>query len=247
MTTSKMYVHPAPVRIWHWINAIGVVLLVITGAQIRFAEQMNMMSLQNAITVHNYAGFTVLAAYLLWLLYYFSTGRIQTYIPNLKTFHTLAIRQIKYYGYGVFKGDPNPYTITPENKFNPLQEMAYVNLMFIMLPAQIISGLFLWQVKRFGDYIGLLGGIKVVDTIHVLLFFFFTSFLVVHCYLATLGHTPLAHFKAMFTGFEDHHGPGEYPVKVNEPSTTKFPGSTPEGILARVKSGAGSVGEKRAT
>jgi hypothetical protein len=24
-------------------------------------------------------------------------------------------------------------------------------------------------------------------------------------YLATLGHTPLAHFKAMFTGFEEAH------------------------------------------
>jgi thiosulfate reductase cytochrome b subunit len=39
----------------------------------------------------------------------------------------------------------------------------------------------------------------------VLLFFFFTAFIFVHAYLATLGHTPLAHFKAMFTGFEDAH------------------------------------------
>ena len=36
-----MYVHPAPVRVWHWINAVGFVILIITGIQIRFAEMVN--------------------------------------------------------------------------------------------------------------------------------------------------------------------------------------------------------------
>ena len=27
----KLYIHPLPVRLWHWINAIGFVLLIITG------------------------------------------------------------------------------------------------------------------------------------------------------------------------------------------------------------------------
>jgi thiosulfate reductase cytochrome b subunit len=69
----------------------------------------------------------------------------------------------------------------------------------------MITGLFLWRVKQFSGYIEILGGIKVVDSIHVMLFFFFAIFLVVHSYLATLGHTPLAHFKAMFTGYEEAH------------------------------------------
>ncbi|MBU0484389.1 MAG: cytochrome b/b6 domain-containing protein [Proteobacteria bacterium] len=219
MNNSKIYIHPAPVRIWHWINAIGIIMLVLTGMQIRFAEQINILSLQKAISLHNYTGFVVLADYLLWLVYYFSTGKIQIYIPDLRTFPVKAFNQIKFYGYGIFKGDPNPHTMTPENKFNPMQQMAYIKLMFIVLPAQIFSGLFLWQVKRFGDYIDLLGGIKIVDTIHVLLFFFFAAFLIVHCYLATLGHTPLAHFKAMFTGYEEHHGhaemPGEFALPEN--------------------------------
>lgn len=212
MSSSRMYIHPAPVRVWHWVNAIGIVLLILTGLQIRFAEQLHLLSLQKAITFHNYLGFVVLADYLLWLAYYFGTGRIKTYLPDLRTLHLHAIRQLRFYGYGIFKGEPNPYPITPESKFNPLQEVAYCQLMFIMLPAQIISGLFLWQVKMFGDYITLLGGVKVVDSIHVLLFFFFSAFLVVHCYLATLGHTPLAHFKAMFTGYEEPHGPEAGPA-----------------------------------
>ena len=95
--------------------------------------------------------------------------------------------------------------MTPENKFNVLQQKAYLGIMFVLLPAQMISGVFLWKVKGYSDYIHLLGGIRIIDTIHVLFFFFFASFLVVHCYLATLGHTPLAHFKAMLTGYEEHH------------------------------------------
>ena len=102
-------------------------------------------------------------------------------------------------------GQENPHSMTPDNKFNAMQQKAYIGLMFMAVPAQIMSGLFLWEIKRYNNYIGLLGGIKIIDTIHVGLFYFFASFLFVHFYLATLGHTPFAHFKAMFTGYEEHH------------------------------------------
>lgn len=203
-TENRIYIHPAPVRIWHWIHAVGIVFLVITGFQIRFAEILNLFSLETAIMLHNYIGFVVIGDYLLWLFYYLGTGKIKIYFPDLRTLLPLSIRQILFYGYGIFKGDPNPHTMTPENKFNPLQQKAYVGLMFVFLPAQIMSGLFLWEVKRFGNYINMLGGVKILDSVHVLLFYFFAAFLIVHFYLATLGHSPMAHFKAMITGYEDH-------------------------------------------
>ena len=206
MTNEKLiYIHPLPVRIWHWINAFGFVLLILTGFQIRFAEMLNVMTLPNAITVHNYVGFVVIANYFIWLTYYLASGNVKIYIPDPRNVVALAIKQVQYYGYGIFVGKPNPHIMTPENKFNPLQQQAYLAIMFVFLPAQMMSGLFLWKIKGYEEYINLLGGIKLLDTIHVLLFFFFTSFLFIHCYLATLGHTPLAHFKAMFTGYEEHH------------------------------------------
>ena len=202
---NLMYVHPAPVRVWHWINAIGFIILIITGIQIRFAEMVEWFSLEDAIQLHNYVGFVVIGAYGLWVSYYFGTMKIKLYFPNPRAFVPNALKQIKFYGSGIFQGEPNPHHMTPDNKFNVLQKNAYVAIMFVLLPAQMISGLFLWRVKRFENYIELIGGIKIVSTIHVLLFFFFTAFLFVHIYLATLGHTPLAHFKAMFTGFEEEH------------------------------------------
>ncbi len=202
-----MYVHPAPVRVWHWVNAVGFIILIITGIQIRFAEMVNWFSLEEAIQLHNYVGFVVIAVYGLWVSYYFGTMKIKLYFPNPRTFVPNAIKQLKYYGAGIFRGEPNPHQMTPDNKFNALQKNAYVGIMFVFLPAQMITGLFLWRVKRFENYIDLIGGIKIVSSIHVLLFFFFVAFLFVHIYLATLGHTPWAHFKAMFTGYEEHHGP----------------------------------------
>lgn len=206
MNNEKLiYIHPAPVRVWHWINAVCIIFLVLTGFQIRFAELLNIMPLKDAISIHNYVGFITIANYLLWLSYYFSTGKIKIYFPNFRTFIGKSLKQMKYYGFDIFLGKPNPHVMTPENKFNALQQNAYALLMFIILPAQMASGIFLWKVKGFSNYIHQLGGIKVIDTIHVLLFFFFAAFLIIHCYLATLGHTPLAHFKAMFTGYEEQH------------------------------------------
>ena len=202
-----IYMHPAPVRVWHWVNAVGFIILILTGTQIRFAEMINLFSLEEAIQVHNYVGFVVIAVYGLWVSYYFGTMRIKLYFPNPRTFVPDAMKQIRYYTSGIFRGDPNPHVMTPDNKFNALQQKAYVVIMFVFLPVQMITGLFLWRVKTFENYIDLLGGIKILSTIHVMLFFFFTAFIIVHVYLSTLGHTPLAHLKAMFTGYEEHHEP----------------------------------------
>ena len=57
-----MYVHPAPVRVWHWVNAVGFIVLILTGIQIRFAEMVDWFSLEEAIKLHNYVGFVIIAS-----------------------------------------------------------------------------------------------------------------------------------------------------------------------------------------
>jgi thiosulfate reductase cytochrome b subunit len=39
--------------------------------------------------------------------------------------------------------------------------------------------------------------------VHVLVFIAFVFYILVHVYLGTLGHTRIAHFKSMMTGYED--------------------------------------------
>jgi len=200
---KAIYLHHAPIRVWHWVNAAAFVFLLATGAQIRFAAQIDWFSLEEAVHLHNYVGFMVISNYFLWLCYSIGSGQIRLYIPNPKGMMAKVKEQIVYYSYGIFRGDHNPHTITPDNKFNVMQQKTYAMIMFVLLPLQIVTGLFLWEIKRFENYIEFMGGIRIINLLHVVLFFFFAAFVVGHMYLATLGHTPLAHVKAMFTGYEE--------------------------------------------
>jgi len=201
---NKIFLHPLLVRIWHWVNAVGFIVLIITGIQIRYREIANFGTFKAAVEIHNFFGFVVILDFLLWLAYYVLTGKIRMYVPlNLKKFLKGALKQARYYGYGLFIGEENPHHATADNKFNPLQQAAYFMIMLLLMPLQLISGVLLWDIKAFADWIGLLGGLKVVDMVHVAVFFFLAAFFFVHVYLTTLGTTPLEHIKAMFTGYEE--------------------------------------------
>ncbi len=201
----RIYVNPLPVRVWHWINATGFVALIVTGLQIRYGGLIGLMSFETAVDLHNWVGFVVIGNYFIWLFFYLFSDKITVYHPELnpRKYYREAFRQIRYYGFGILRGDPNPHHANPYNKFNPLQRMLYQIIMLLIVPIQFVTGLLLWDVTRFAGAVEWLGGVRVVDTVHVLIFIFFAGFLFIHIYLASLGRTPSAHFKAMFTGYEE--------------------------------------------
>jgi thiosulfate reductase cytochrome b subunit len=207
MSTQRIYVNPLPVRIWHWINAVCFVLLIVTGVQIRYLDLFDWMSFKNAVTVHNWVGFVLIGNFFLWLGFYLFSDKNKAYHPefNIVKLARESFRQAMYYGWGMFKGDANPHRIDPYAKFNPLQRSLYQILMLLLLPLQFVTGVLLWDVTRFSSAIDAVGGVRVVDTVHVLIFIFFVFYMFFHPYLATLGHTPTAHIKAMITGYEDVH------------------------------------------
>lgn len=200
---KMLYLHHAPIRVWHWVNATAFIFLLVTGVQIRFAEQLDWFSLEEAIHLHNYVGFMVISNYFLWLFYCLASGQIRLYVPTGKNMLQKIKEQVVYYSYGIFRGDHNPHVVSPESKFNVMQQQTYALIMCVLVPLQIVTGLFLWEIKRFENYIQFMGGIRIVNLVHVVLFFFFAAFMIGHLYLSTLGHTPLAHIKAMFTGYEE--------------------------------------------
>ena len=208
---QRLYVHPLPVRIWHWINAAGFLLLIATGVQIRYQDLFSVISFKNAVEWHNWIGFVLIANFFIWLFFYLFTDKIKVYHPELspmRSFHA-TMRQMRFYGYGIFRGEPNPHQVSAYRKFNPMQSMMYQIIMVLLVPIQFYTGILLWDVGRFSGMVEMLGGVRVVDTIHVLLFIFFSGFLIVHIYLGSLGHTPAAHFEAMITGYEEVEGEPE--------------------------------------
>ena len=207
---KRIYLHPLPVRMWHWLNAACFAVLIVTGAQIRYRGLMNLMPFQTAVDIHNIAGFALIGLFLVWAAYYAGTGKMRIYLPdlNIKRYVTSMWTQAQYYGYGIFVGAPNPHHASPDHKFNAMQQIAYFSIMFGMMPVLMATGFLLWDIDRFAAFIDAVGGIKAVGTAHLLVTICLVAFLFVHVYLTTLGRTPLEHIKAMFTGYEEEpeHG-----------------------------------------
>jgi len=204
---SELYINPLPVRIWHWLNALGFVVLILTGTHIRYANLFNLMSFETAIKTHNWVAFAVIANYFVWLGFYLFSDRITVYHPelNMRKFFDKAFKQMMYYGYGIFRGHKSPHKVVPYDKFNPMQSITYQIVMLLVVPIQFITGLMMWDVKRFEGVIAMLGGLNNIVTVHVLIYIFFVSFTMIHAYMGSLGKTPATHFREMFTGYEEEH------------------------------------------
>ncbi len=202
---EQVYLTPTPVRIWHWLNALGIVTLCITGMQIRFPEYANIFgTYKAAIELHNAAGVTVSLSFLLWIFYYLIGARklVKLYVPKLDDIKRGLFRQAFYYFFAYFLGRQNPHTATLDNKFNAIQKLSYFFIMLILLPFVIVSGLLTMNIAPLREWIITFGGIKLLLDVHYLLGCSFFAFLCVHVYMATLGHTPFSHFRQMWTGWE---------------------------------------------
>lgn len=217
MSEKKMiYLQPIPVRIWHWLNALGIVTLCVTGAQIRFPEYVNIFgTYKSAIELHNAAGLVVVASFALWIAYYFvfAGTLIKLYVPTMDDLQKGILRQALFYFFFYFLGRPNPHHTTPTNKFNPMQKAAYLFIMVALVPLVIVTGLILLYLGPLHTTVLMFGGMKVIVSVHFLVACCLCAFVFTHVYLATLGHTPFAHFVPMWTGWEEeeeveeqHHG-----------------------------------------
>jgi thiosulfate reductase cytochrome b subunit len=198
----KIYLQPTPVRIWHWLNAFGIITLIVTGAQIRFPEYVQLFaSYKSAILLHNTAGLV-------------ARNMRKIYVPTRDDLQHGLLRQAKFYLLTYFLGRPNPHHATPEDKFNPMQKSAYMAIMFVLVPIVALTGILLTNVSPLRELVILIGGLKLLVAVHFLMACSLIAFLFTHVYLATLGKTPMAYIKPMWTGWEEeapghstHHTP----------------------------------------
>jgi Ni/Fe-hydrogenase b-type cytochrome subunit len=204
---DRIYLHPLPVRLWHWANALGFTLLILTGLQIRYVDLFGLMSFETAVKMHNWVGFGVIANWFLWFIYYLFSERVTNYHPDLDpvSFFQRYFRQAGYYSWGYFQGDERPHKVHPQDKFNPMQKLTYQFVMFISAPVTFLTGLMMWDVQRFEGLIEMVGGLRVVNTVHVLMFILFMMFIITHIYMGFLGNKPSSHYKEMITGYEEEH------------------------------------------
>jgi thiosulfate reductase cytochrome b subunit len=111
----RPYLHPLPVRIWHWINAAGCVILLLTGIQLRYIGLINVVPFSAAVAMHNSVGFILIANFFIWLGFYLTSDRIKVYHAELNPvkYFLGCLRQALFYSYGILKQAPDPFHPTP--------------------------------------------------------------------------------------------------------------------------------------
>ena len=190
-------------RLWHWLQASAIMMLLFTGLIIHKPHFFGMFSFPYVVNIHNVLGFVLLINAALALFYNLASGEIRQYLPEPRGFIARSMSQAMYYSQGIFAGKPHPLEKTKEHKLNPLQQITYLAILNVLLPAQVITGVLIWGLQRWPGIAAELGGLPMLALVHTLVAWAFATFIVMHVYLTTTGHKPTAGIKSMVVGWDD--------------------------------------------
>ena len=221
---KRAYLHPLPLRVWHWVNALVAALLLITGIELREAGIPDLPPHSTALLIHRYAGWAMVVSCVLWLTYSLASGHLGRHYKLRRGDIKGILSQAKFYAWSMFKGEKNPFRPSPGDKFNPLQKVAYGAVMCILTPVLVVTGLAFSGVPIVRGYMLLWNMAKPLNAVHVIGAYLFALYLVVHVYMATLGKTPFSHIKAMIVGYEEEPVASEGEDRMQH----LMPGSRPE-------------------
>ncbi|NCA70997.1 MAG: cytochrome B [Sphingobacteriia bacterium] len=199
MTT--LYLYPLWVRVWHWLNAILFLVLIASGVSLHYAGTTWLMPFATARILHNVAGILLTLGWIGFVIANARTANGRHYRIRPRTLIGDLIAQTRYYLHGIFRGEPHPFHVEPERKFNALQQLSYLGVMYGLMPLLILSGWgFLFAVYLPPTLFGL-GSVWVVALTHVAVSYLLVLFLVTHLYIITTGETVFANLRAMLTGW----------------------------------------------
>jgi Ni/Fe-hydrogenase b-type cytochrome subunit len=203
MSTQRIELYSPYERIWHWLQAGAILLLIATGLAIHGPERFGWIDFATAVRLHNVLGFLLIANAFLGLFYYVTTGTIRQYMPEPRDFVSLSVRQARYYLRGMFRGEEHPLERSSRRRLNPLQQVTYLIILNVLLPLQLVTGLLIWGAQTWPATVEAVGGLPILALIHTLGAWIFGAFVLMHVYLTTTGHTPLANLRAMVLGYEE--------------------------------------------
>ncbi|MBE3087079.1 MAG: cytochrome b/b6 domain-containing protein [Bacteroidetes bacterium] len=199
-----MYLYPKWIRAWHIINAVMFLILIVTGLSMQYTDKENasyVVGFAIAVKWHNFAAIVLTVSYILFVTGNLLTKNGRYYRIGKKDFLSDLGKQLKYYSWGMFKGEKHPFPVTEERKFNPLQKLTYVLAMYVAVPLLIISGIGLLfpeiTITRFFGVSGLI----LTDILHITMGFFLSIFMLIHIYTCTLGAKPTSLFWGMISGY----------------------------------------------
>ena len=185
--------HPRPQRVMHWINLLSLVVLGITGYLIYWP--VNGLAIFAVRYVHFIVGTifginVLIRIYYAWAGHYADHGNFEMRGGRWGRLWPM-IRHYLYLG-----------SRPEEEGYNALQRLTYQGIALLAL-LQVLTGFSLaYPSGRLREVVSLLGGLGDVRALHLLLFFVFTAFLIVHPYLV-LVEAP-EEFAPMLLGEPEH-------------------------------------------
>jgi len=190
-------IHPAWVRVTHWINALAMVVMIASGWQIYNASPLFPFVFPPAITLGGW-----LAGALLWhfaamwllavngLIYValgLATGRFRRKLVPIRPGEVLADAKAALRG-KLAHDDLSVY--------NAVQKLLYVGVILAGIVI-VLSGLAIWKPVQLQELTAVFGGYDAARYVHFFAMAAIVGFLVVHVVMAVL--VPKA-LRAMITG-----------------------------------------------
>ncbi len=204
--SEKIYLYPLWTRIWHWINAVLFIALILTGVSLQYSDPNSpLIPFEPSVTWHNIAGIILIANYIFFVVGNIVTWNGKYYKLKSKGLIKRLTLQAKYYLFGVFKGEKPPYPENENRKFNPLQKVAYIGVMYVATPLVILSGIALLFPEMIIDKVFGVSGTLLTSLLHMTMGFFLSVFILIHIYFSTFGAKVSSHFKSMINGYHEAH------------------------------------------
>jgi thiosulfate reductase cytochrome b subunit len=180
--------------------------LIITGLSLRYSSVDNaFIRFDIAVAMHNVAAIIVTFNYGIFLIGNIVTRNGKYYRHWRRNLVTNLWTQFKFYAVGIFKKENHPFPVSIDQKFNPLQKFAYVIVMYFGMPLLVFSGLALFFPELMGANVFGISGLVFYDSLHVIMGFVLSLFLLIHIYTCTLGDKPGTLFKSMINGYHEEH------------------------------------------
>lgn len=190
--------HPLPLRIMHWVNAIAMLIMISSGWKIYNDDViLGWLHFPEALTLGHWAqhglqwhffGMWILALNgIAYVTYGLVTGRFRRMLFPIR-WRELLRDMYDAVHFRLAHDDPTHY--------NAVQRLLYVGILLVGVLI-VITGLVLWKPIQFSELTALLGGFQTVRIIHFLCMSAIVLFLIIHVTLALLVPRTLV---AMVTG-----------------------------------------------
>lgn len=179
-------VHPWIVRLSHWINAVAMIVMILSGWQIYNAAPILPFQFPGAVTLGGWLGGALLWHYAaMWLL----MGNFPLYVGHglisgrfREKFLPLSPRQVLTDARAALTGR----LVHPDvAAYNAVQKLLYVGVIAATGLA-ILSGLAIWKPVQFQELTAVFGGFQGARRVHFLVMVAITLFLAVHVTMALL-------------------------------------------------------------